>query len=224
MKENISNSEKLKKNKKVSKILFIIPFLTMLNRGIERSGFNLAKALKSYVDQVSILCWSLFGEKRKNIGNGINVIPVKLPKYFSSYFASLGYLIYLLINKPDVVAIFYAGHGEAWPIRWARKFISFHLSFIAGYPIETVPHRFQEFKTLGIESLLDSIIVKSPAMKKGVETFFNRPVQIITNGIDTDYFKKSKGMNTVGLKHELGISPDSLVLLTVAALEKRKGI
>ena len=49
MKENISNSEKLKKNKKVSKILFIIPFLTMLNRGIERSGFNLAKALKFYV-------------------------------------------------------------------------------------------------------------------------------------------------------------------------------
>ena len=43
MKENISNPEKLKKNKKVSKILFIIPFLTMLNRGIERSGFNLAK-------------------------------------------------------------------------------------------------------------------------------------------------------------------------------------
>ena len=69
MKENISNSEKLKKNKKVSKILFIIPFLTMLNRGIERSGFNLAKALKSYVDQVSILCWSPFGEKRKNIEN-----------------------------------------------------------------------------------------------------------------------------------------------------------
>ncbi len=60
-------------------------------------------------------------------------------------------------------------------------------------------------------------------MKKGVETFFNRPVQIITNGIDTDYFKKSKGMNTVGLKHELGISPDSLVLLTVAALGKKKG-
>jgi glycosyltransferase involved in cell wall biosynthesis len=224
MKENISNSEKLKKNKKVSKILFIIPFLTMLNRGIERSGFNLAKALKFYVDQVSILCWSTFGEKRKNIGNGINVIPVKLPKYFSSYFASLGYLIYLLLNKPDVVVIFYAGHGEAWPIRLARKFINFHLSFIAGYPIETVPHRFQEFKTLGIESLLDSIIVKSPAMKKGVEIFFNRPVQIITNGIDTDYFKKSKGMNTVGLKHELGISPDSIVLLTVAALEKRKGI
>ena len=52
MKENISNPEKLKKNIKVSKILFIIPFLNMLNRGIERSGFNLAKALKSYVDQV----------------------------------------------------------------------------------------------------------------------------------------------------------------------------
>ena len=45
MKENISNTEKIKKNKKVSKILIIIPFLTMLNRGIERSGFNLAKAL-----------------------------------------------------------------------------------------------------------------------------------------------------------------------------------
>jgi len=223
MNKKIDNSKELEKNK-VSKVLFIIPFLNMLNRGIERSGFNLAKALKSYVDQVSILCWSSFGEKRKNKENEINIVSVKLPRYFSSYFAALGYLFYLLLNKPDVVVIFYAGHGEAWPIRLARKFISFHLSFIAGYPIETTPHRFKEFRTLGIESILDSIIVKSSSMAQGVEAFFNRPVHIITNGVDTDYFKKTEVANGARIKRELGINSDSVVLLTVAALEKRKGM
>ena len=58
----IDNPKDLEKNQ-ISNVLFIIPFLNIINRGIERSGFNLAIALKSYIDQVSILCWSPFGGK-----------------------------------------------------------------------------------------------------------------------------------------------------------------
>ena len=196
----------------------------MLDRGIEKSGLNLANAMRTYFHQVSILCWGIFGQKKRIINGGLNIKRLPLPKYYSSYFASIGYFIYLLIKKPDIVIIFFAGHGEAWPIRRAKKLIHFHLIFVAGYPIETVPHRYREFRVLGIEPLLDSIIVKSTSMKKGVEDYFHRRVQVINNGIDTDYYSRKIILDTERFKKVLGIKPGSVVLITVAALEKRKGM
>ena len=214
----------LDKDHKLSRLLFIIPFLQILDRGIEKSGLNLAKSLSYYFDQVSILCWDNLGDNRTKVQNKINIISLRLPRYFRSYFASCAYFYFLLKIKPDVVVIFFAGHGEAWPIWLAKKFISFHLTFVAGYPIETTHHRFLEFRKLGLDLLVDSVVVKSYSMKKGIQAFFNKPVQVISNGVDTNYFRRKNVEDIQTIKDDLGILSNSVVLLTVASLEKRKGM
>ena len=117
----------LDKDNKLSRILFIIPFLQILDRGIEKSGLNLAKSLSYYFDQVSILCWDNVGDNRTKVQNKINILSLQLPRYFRSYFASFAYFYILLKIKPNVVVIFFAGHGEAWPIWLAKKLFLFTL-------------------------------------------------------------------------------------------------
>ena len=212
------------KDNKLSRLLFIIPFLQILDRGIEKSGLSLAESLSYYFDKVSILCWDNLGDNRTKVQNKINIISLQLPRYFRSYFASFAYFYILLKIKPDVVVIFFAGHGEAWPIWLAKKFISFHLTFVAGYPIETTHHRFLEFRKLGFDLLVDSVVVKSHSMKKGIQTFFNKPVQVISNGVDTNYFRRKNVEDIQTIKDDLGILSNSVVLLTVASFEKRKGM
>lgn len=209
---------------KQNKIVFILPFLTQMDRGIERSGSNLALALASKGLDISILYWKTKNKPLKKL-QGIAYFGLSLPRYYKRRIVPIYYFFWFLMNKPRTVIIYYANHGEAAAFKWLKKLFRFHLSFIVGYPIEIVKARFDDFNRLGLSNHLDSIIVKSPAMVNGIADFFNRRIDMVTNGIDLNYFKHSgNASKRQEIRNRYHIPSDAKVLITVAAFEKRKGM
>jgi glycogen(starch) synthase len=121
-----------------------------------------------------------------------------------------------------MVNIYFAGYGEAQALPLARRFRQFPLFFTAGFPIEQVPHRFMEFKKTALAQELDSIVVKSASMEESIAKFFGRKVTVIPNGVDASFFKAG---NASVARLPNGFHEESAnVILTVAALEERKGV
>jgi glycosyltransferase involved in cell wall biosynthesis len=206
------------------KIVFIVPFLYRYQRGIERSCVYLANSLVELGHQVTLLTWQEYPPKTDFcIHPKIRVVALPNFRFYMDLITIPFYALELLIHRYDVVNIYFSGFGEAQSLRLIHWLLHFQINFIAGYPIEQVPHRFQEFREYGLERLLDNVIVKSPSMGPGIADFFQKDVQVIPNGVDINYFDPGK-VDASGLRRQLGLSNKDHVLLTVAALEERKGI
>ena len=178
-------------NHPVFKIAFIAPFLYRYQRGIERSCTHLANALAELNQDVTIITWNQHDHQTPSpIDPRIPILRVPNLRYYQSKWAALFYSGILLRNHFDVIVIFFAGYGEAQALHFGHSRRQFQICFIAGYPIEQVPHRFKEFKSLHIDQILDHIVVKSPSMAPAIGNFFNRMPAVIPNGIDTNLFRK----------------------------------
>jgi glycosyltransferase involved in cell wall biosynthesis len=144
-------------------------------------------------------------------------------RYFQWILAKLFYFIYILIDRPDSIVIYFGCYGESIPVRILKLFKKVDVTFIVGYPYELTPHRFHDFKKNRIFNKIDNIIVKSESMVKDISNFFEKEVFLIENGVDTKYFHKENTVpNNIRRLHK--IPKNATLLLTVAALEKRKGI
>lgn len=136
--------------------------------------------------------------------------------YFADQCASLFYAQALARLKPDVVVVFFAGHGEALGLTLASVITKSAVVFSVGYPIELVPHRFAEFRQFGLDGRLGAIVVLGRHMAPGVERFFGRSVAILPNGVDIEAFRPGDAR----VQARYGDVPE---LITVAAAERRKG-
>ncbi len=203
---------------------FIVPFLYRIQRGIERSCVQLANALAAMGHQVTLMTWEEPERKTAfHINLDVRVATVPYIPYYRKYWAVPFYSRELMIQKYDVVNIYFAGYGEAQALSFARRWRSFQVNFIAGYPIEQVPHRFEEFRQYGLAQSLDHIIVKSPPMAADIARFFGRDVEVIPNGVDVNAFDPDR-KDIGSLRQRLDFRDEDHVLLTVAALEQRKGV
>lgn len=208
----------------MSRTIFILPFLNKLKRGIETSGLNLSSAL-SATDYTKIYIFSIgrINETIKKQHPKISFISIPDFRYYKTKFASFFYFFHFINIRPNNVVIYFAGHGEAWPLILYNKIRRFNLVFLVGYPFETTRHRFEEFKKLGLANYINHIIVKSKPMKNKVSKFFNKDVQVLTNGIDIEKFKPNNNKR-IKLREEFGFNSKVKIIITVAALEERKGI
>jgi glycosyltransferase involved in cell wall biosynthesis len=205
------------------RIAFISPFLFRYARGIERFTISLANQLAALDQDVTLLTYGSRDQlPAPKIGDGVSVVSVPPIRYFAAQWAAPFYARALRRGRFDLVNVFFAGYGEASALRLAKRG-SMIVNFIAGYPFEQVPHRFEEFSRSGLAARLDGIVVKSRFMAPAIESFFGRSVEVIPNGIDLDYFDPAK-VNTKQVNQELKLSSEQKLLVTVAALETRKGI
>lgn len=133
------------------------------------------------------------------------------------------YAWFLSRGRYDLVNIYFADCGEAAPIRRTKSAGGYRVQFIVGYPVELVPHRFDAFDRLGLTPLVDRIVAKSPAMEPGIRQRLGRPTVMIPNGVDTKRFDPDLFPRN-DCRRELGLDPEAPVIVTVAALEERKGI
>lgn len=205
-------------------IAFIVPYLYRFQRGIESSACRLASALSALGHEVTILTWAQPKPRAEPVlSPDVRVLTVPYFRYFRSRIAEPFYTRYLKRGQFDLVNIYFADCGEAGPIRKTRTKAGYRVQFIAGYPVELVPHRFDAFDRLGLTPLIDRVVVKSPAMEPGIRARLGRPIVTIPNGVDTERFSPVHFAREKCLV-DLNLAPDATVILSVAALEERKGI
>jgi glycosyltransferase involved in cell wall biosynthesis len=204
------------------RIALMSPFIFRLARGIERFTVNLANRLVELGQEVTIITRAASGRSAAPaIDPRVRVRAAPSMRYFESWWSVPFYVSFLRRAPYDVVNVFFAGYGEAEALRFAGR--PFRINFIAGYPLEQVPHQFEEFYRRGLANRLDRVVVKSQFMAEPTARFFRSPVEVIPNGIDTEYFDPAVVTSNTALD-DLHIRPEESVLLTVAAFERRKGM
>jgi glycosyltransferase involved in cell wall biosynthesis len=197
----------------------ISPFQLRLRRGIEMSTDNLATHLARMAQSVTLLCWSgPLPRSEKFIAAGGTYYAMPALRYFESIWAAFFYAQAILRLKLDVVVLHFAGYGESAALAMTGLIRQSVIVFSVGSPMELVPHRFEEFKKFGLGGSINGIVVKGHYMAPAIEQFFGKPTYYIPNGVDTNKFYPESthvSLNAEGKKWEL---------VTVAALEQRKGI
>ena len=200
------------------RIMVISPFQLRLRRGIERFATNLAAELALLGHDLTILSrpgplpWD-----RRLVECHVRRQTVWGPRYYEAAWAALFYAQLLMRLRPDVVVVFFAGYGEAAGLALASPACRPRVVFVAGYPLELVPHRFAEFRQWGLDHRLDGVVVKARHMAPAIEQFFGRSTQLIPNGVDVRLFRPVSRASRDSFKSR---APH---LVTVAALERRKG-
>lgn len=206
------------------KILFIHPFLYRYARGIERYTFSLSNALAAKGAHVSILTW----HERKGVqlvepNRGVKIYQVPQFRYYVSKTVIPFYLFHLLSQSYDVIVIHFAGYGEAEAIALARALKQIRYNIVFHFPHSQVPHRYQEFLKFDIVYNASKLIAVSQFVAGGIKDYFGAESAVIGHGVDTKRFLPNSNVR-VKMRQELGISPQTPVIVTAAALEERKGM
>lgn len=203
------------------RVAILSPFQLRMKRGIERVHWSLAKEFAARGVEVDILSWAHpYPVEWGTPTPGVQVLKVPYIRYFMGHWASLIYRTWLRRKHYDWVIVAFAGYGETAVLQQGMKS---QICMILHYPIEQVPHRYREFRDTGLAARAALRIGVSQHTARGAEDFFGRQCRVISNGVDTKLFQPS-GVLRTEMRERLGLSAQSPVLVTTAALEERKGI
>jgi glycosyltransferase involved in cell wall biosynthesis len=206
------------------RIAFIHPFLYRYPRGIERFLFNLANGLARQNVEVEILTWH-WPEPISidTLAPGVRAHVLPTSRYFAAQCIVPWYASYLLRGKYDFAWIFFAGYGEAESLALASLVRDVRYGVTLHYPYSQVPHRYREFRRLGCIRRARRVVATSQLVADGVQEAFGLPSQIIRTGVDNSRFQRRPG-DREAARSALGLDQQDAVILTVAALESRKGV
>jgi glycosyltransferase involved in cell wall biosynthesis len=206
------------------KIVIIHPFLFRLARGIERFVVSLSAKLAETGHEIHILTWTW---PRPVSWTGLpgSVLITRMPylRYFAAPIAAAFYVLVIALRRPDRVMVFFAGYGEAPTLAVLRIFRRQKYCVVFHFPVEEVPHRYREFARYGLVQRADHLIAVSQHVAAGVRRCFGRECVVIPNGVDVSLFHPGGPARQV-IRSELGIGEHWPVLITLAALEERKGV
>jgi glycosyltransferase involved in cell wall biosynthesis len=206
------------------KIAFVHPFLFRYARGIERFTLNLANTLARAGVEVHLLTWrwprSVHIDK---LDERVQVHAFPTSRYYAAQAIVPFYTWHLLWHAYDFVWVFFAGYGEAEAIHFASQFRSIPYGVILHYPFAQVPHRYQDLRRFNFARRADVIISTSSYVAGGVRLSLGLESVIVTSAVDAKHFQPNPGQRKQD-RAGLGVNDDVPILLTVAALEERKGI
>ncbi len=206
------------------KIAFVTPFLFQFARGIERTNWSLANALAHLGVQVDILAWD--HPKPVDwgvISPGVHIHKVPYTRYFMRRVAIPYYFRWLSSGKYDWVVINFAGFGESEAFRLLRLQHPQKFCTVFHYPRDLVPHRYVEFEKSGLADRASHLIAVSNYVARGVKEQFNKACIVIGNGTDPAEFCPSPDLRAT-TRQKLGVPEDAFMIVSLAALEERKGI
>jgi len=206
------------------KLAFIHPFQLRLQRGIEVYLWNLALALAQQGSRVDILTWAGpldVPDYARNPAIKLHTVPYV--RYFQAQFGVLYYVYWLLKGNYQHVFVNFAGYGEGLALRLARRMLPIPFSVVFHFPPSLVPHRYREFDHWGFLRDAIYLIAVSQATAEEVEKWAGRPCAVIRHGVDVERFHPD-ALLRVRIRKDLKIGPDEPVLISIAALEERKGI
>jgi glycosyltransferase involved in cell wall biosynthesis len=206
------------------RITIVHPFLFKLARGIERYVVSLSGAFASHGIHVDVLTWKWQTEVEwAEIHPGVRFIKMPYVRYLAEKVAIVFYLLWLAFHRSDMIVVFFAGYGEALALRLLGLIRRQQYCIVFHFPVEQVPHRYKEFARYGFVQKASILVAVSEHTATGVRRLFRRPCHVIHNGTDPKVFAPTPGQRAIGRKL-LDRPEASPVIVTVAALEERKGI
>jgi glycosyltransferase involved in cell wall biosynthesis len=206
------------------RLAILHPFQFSLARGIERFTWALSESLTSREVTVDLLTW----RSRKPVNWGavparMRIRQVPSIRYFRHWTAVPYYVNWLRSERYDWVMLFFAGYGEAEAMYALRRLRHQRYCVVFHYPREQVPHRYAEFERLGLARHADQLIAVSECVARGVEAQFGRSCAVVVNGVDPDAFRPSPEARRA-VRQRLGLDQNAPVLISLVALEERKGV
>lgn len=197
----------------------ISPFQLRMRRGIERFHWDLAAALSRRGVQVDLWVWD---HPRPvewgNLPKGVRLRRVPYIRWYMAQWASLWYRRWLR-DSYDHVLLAFADYGEGKALRRYTGSFSIFLHF----PFDQVPHRYASLQSHRLAERALHLIAPSQYVADGVQTAFSRSALIIPHGVDFTRFAPDPD-ERAAVRSEYGINADTPILITLAALELRKGI
>lgn len=207
------------------RLAFIHPFFFRLSRGIERYTVQLASALARSGNEVSILTWSWKPPINwPGLDHSVHVHAFPVGRYFAAKTAVPFYSGHLQRSRYDHVILHFADYGEAGTIHLLRRLgREIPYSIVLHFPYSQVPLRYESFVRSGLASGAREIIAVSSFVAGEAKAVFSRECKVISHGVDQEIFKPDAAVRSL-FRKQLGLSNNAPVLLSVAALEERKGI
>jgi glycosyltransferase involved in cell wall biosynthesis len=204
--------------------LFIHPFQLRLLRGIETYLWNLSSALVHSGIGVDILTWDGSLSIPEYVQHPeIRIHRVPNYRYFQAAAAIPLYLRHIMTGNYSHVFTHFAGYGEGFSLFLAGFLRQVEFSVVFHFPPSLVPHRYREFARWGFLRDAKHLIAVSQATAREVVPWAGRSCSVIGHGVNVQHFKPDAESRS-RIRQQLGIHPDALVLISVAALEERKGI
>jgi glycosyltransferase involved in cell wall biosynthesis len=193
------------------KLVIISPYQFRLHRGIERFVYSLSNRLsQDFNVRIVIYVWNApilvdWGYWHPNII--IRRVPGS--RYFQELLAAIFYRFWIIRDKPDCTILNFLFHGEDV----LPKNIPY--LYVLNYPASQVPRRYEFIKKMSKKfSNLEFVAVSEMVKKEAQPYLANKKISVILNGVDTGRFKAERAY----------LKGRTLKLLTLAALEERKGI
>jgi len=206
------------------KLAIVSPFIYRYNRGIERFTWSLSSALAERDVEVDLFTidWPR-SMNRSSKNSSVQVRKAPYTRYFQYRAASIYYGSWLKREHYDWVMVFFAGYGEAEAIRTVSRRKKQSYCLVLHFPQQLVPHRYEEFLNSGLIAGADQVIAVSEYVASGARSIFGRDYTVIENGVDPEAFKPSQ-KDRLNIRKRMGVKEDTPVLITLAALEERKGV
>jgi glycosyltransferase involved in cell wall biosynthesis len=191
-------------------------------RGIERFIINVANGLVRKGHEVTLIAGRCEQPLTRGwIDNRVRIHEISHHNWHRLTFIP-GYIREFLNNDYDIVNLAIArGEGYATGLTYAVK--KFRYNIVFQYPLEDHEKHFNAFKKFGTAKHADKLVAASAYIAQGVERCFGRPADTIPNGVDPEQFRPDTERR-LEIRKNLNISDEAPVLITVAALQGRKGI
>lgn len=207
------------------RLAFIHPFLFRYARGIERYTVNLSSALAVHDAEVDIVTWRWSNPLRwDELARQINVQIIPTSRYFAAWLAAPLIARHLLRNRYDMVYIHFADYGESLALRLLKRMKRQPpFTIVLHYPYSQVPHRYHSFVRSGLVQDAQQIVAVSQFVAAEARPVLGRSPVVISHGVDTERFRSDPSTRE-NVRDRLGIPHDAPILLSVSALEERKGM
>jgi glycosyltransferase involved in cell wall biosynthesis len=206
------------------RILFFHPLTGYLWRGIERNVVELASSLTELDHEVAIL--TLRHPERAlldRLDERVAVHEAPRSRYFSYGVGVPWFAWHLSRNRYDAVIVFFGGFGIGPSLAVARRARPVPVYLFLGYPIDVAPHRYDEIERWGLQRTAAGIWAHGEHVAEAAERRFGRAVTPLPTGVDVKRFRADPDRR-LQARALFGLRPSDTAIITVSALDERKGI
>lgn len=206
------------------KIAFIHFWALRLRRGVETMVLSLANELAKN-DDVEVHILTARQTQRPLVHPSSRVKIKQFPTFRYYEFLTIAplYTLDLIRNRFDLVIVFFADFGEGLALQLAAPFVQPRLLLYLTFPYESAPHRYHAYQHWGFDERAALILADAEYTARRGREVLDRPVHVLPSGTDPERFRpNAKARHS--LRKQLGFTDRDIVLLNVAALEKRKGV